>query len=607
MTLPVLYNPGLVSVDTGKNKVSLEFQKKRPADWTAEDAQAFLRAAIGTIPLGYDGYRINYRMIEEHDHWDGGNGWGGHRSPEPIIATRQIADAEPLFTPDDVAGELVRNVVSGLTKQQATVLFTPPVPAEPGSEQEKEQRQRAKDRTQPLLTWWDHKGFWGAIKTAIRRAVWSGRGPLRFRISPAWLVNGRLRTDLSPDEAFEAIEVDAPLPDAAGVYTDPLTLEKAAVYKEVVRDQLRVELWRQERAPGNTAPATTRVKLLTESGAITPAGDEGLRIGGRLPILELRLDPILTEPIRRGNKQLNFSRTVLGRTVEAAGFKQRFIKNAEPNLMWLTERPTMVPVIKEDTSTGRRLYGVRAPWLFGAGTTAELIGWADTDKDKKVTRATPDVTVDEPTDTQFVVQPIKEIATWLYQRAQQGHLATISEAQLSGAAYMQQRALFEDDLEDRKNPTENFIREALETVIAIVAVMAPEFRTFLEEYRITVNLHINAGPVTPDEARSVAELRDKRLISQSTAMSRVGVDDIRSEGQEIQSDPFIQAELELKRAQVYKAWVDAGIDALNAAERAGLSPEEARQLATVRTPAPAPAPASADQRSSTRAPNLTAA
>lgn len=556
--------------------------RKKVASWELNDAKQAVSDAVAAVPLGEQGYTKTYEMIERHDFWQSGKGWAGQRGGgDAVVEARILGNVKPMFVVDDVVGELVENVENGLLAQEPSVGFQAvEQPDDPEGDQAVAQRKRGDQMVEAVSRWWDEKKFWERIGETVRRAAWAGRSPLRLRIAAANLRNGAFPTGLTLAEALSVIELDAPLPDQATVFVDPDTERRVGVVVSKVNDRETAEVWtiegrgRQQRQ--------TKVRILNQLAASRGAPQEldPIDLGGRLPVFELETASLIPEPMRMAQNQLNYFRTVLSRAVEASGFKARFLGNVEPPLMWLDVKPTTEPIVRTDTTTGRTLYGIRSPWVFGADKTTELLGVLQEGADGSKTNATPSVTIDEPTDTSFVTNPADRVRHWMYKTAKQGHLGGTSTAETSGDAYEQARAQHEADLKKRKGPTEGVIRDVIETVIALASLMTGEVSDFLEQYRCVVNLHVSAGPIRPDTARLQKELHDAGLISRETAMNRIGVDDTAAEVALLDQDEMVQMSIEQRRASVISALTNAGFEVHVAAHLAGMDRDAIEALLT---------------------------
>lgn len=564
------------------------------ANWSAENARQAVRESLG------QDFEINRLMLEDKDFWQGGSMWPGHRTGDKGVDDALLRNIEPQFSVDDILSEVMENFADGLLHFEASVMLDPMKPAPKGTPAEETQQQDQTAKLRSLSLWWDRKKFWRKARAAAKRSRYAplkdnpgvGRGDLRFWVPPVNLtttagadgsVTRLLPTLLPLDDALARVEVDDVRPDVAAIYIDPLTRERAAVLLVMVGEQEEVEVW-TVRGQGDTRETVLRV--LTSGNVAAQAVPEFvLKLGGRLPLVELEGDILLTKPTRQIQNILNFITTVLPRTVETAGFKERYFLNAEPPGIWL-RTPPEGPALDKKEEGGVTWYKHRVPWVLGASITTEVQGIWTAGADKVQQFANPGVTIAEPTDPKFVTDAATAVEGLIYKRCRQGHLAITSIAEASGVAYQQHRAQFENDLGNAKAGVEGLVRDGLETALAFAALMSEEAVALLRDYRIVVDLHIHAGPVTPDEARLATELRDKRAIGQQTMMSRVGVEDTVAEEAAIVADPFFQLDLSKKRAEIVQAWIAAGAEMGVAASFAGLTPEETQMLVTASVPQP---------------------
>ena len=566
--------------------------RRKVRQWELNDAKQAVADALAQVQLGERGYQRTFEMVERHNFWQDGYGWAGQRGTEPQVTAKILENVKPMFTPDDVVSELVGNVENGLLSFEPSVSFTPIVePEDPQSEGALAQQKRVKALMGHISRWWDDKRFWERVGLGIRRTTWSGRAPLRLRINPANLeASGAFPTALDPPDAFSRIELDTLLPDAAAVVTDPDTERKVGIVVNKRDDGTEAaEVWTIEGKGTQERVTKCRVLILgggrmNQRNREVAAIEHELRISGRMPVFELQTEPLLTEPMRLGQNQLNYIRTVLSRTVESSGFKSRFLGNVEPQLIWLTAKPTDTPVVKIDRSLGHPLYGIRTPWVFGAGHTSELIGLEEIGANGEKLHATPQVVIDPASDTTWVLDPADRVRKWLYKSAKQGHLGGASTAETSGDAYEQARAQHESDLKKRKGAVEGVVRDIIESAVALAALMSPELVGFLDEFRCVVNLHVNAGPIRPDTARLNRELRDAGLISLETAQTRNGIEDPAAELAALERDPINRIQFRTKQFALIQQAIMAGAEAHVACHFAGMTHEEIEMFITGEVP-----------------------
>ena len=538
---------------------------KPVAQWTTyQDAKA---AVDADLPQDYE---ICRKMLEEGDYWQAGAGWIGHRTGDAVVDAAMRLRIEPQFVADDVTGELVENRTNGLIGQEADISLDPLEPideeadaeevdaeAGPPTADQEQARQKARQRAEQaraaqqqeidqvlgaLSHWWDQKRLWERVAQASDRVSWARRGAVWPYIADGNLqrtpsASGAAPTMTLPtvdslEKALDLIDVDAPAPNMATRYVEPSTGRPVAVILTKIGDQERAQVWQV-----NPTTKKTEVQVFVSGGG-TPAG-VAADLGERLPFGEMRGRRIVTPSVRQTQALLNFAMTVAGRTLETASARERYIVDAEPELLWLTSEPASTPVIKTHKNEAGNvvMWGVRMPRMVGAGILNEIISLEIPAKDGQPQQTkTASVTALDPVDPQFATNAADAITVRLYKRGKQGHLGLAKSGETSGVAYQQARAQFEADLRRLKSPCEGLIRDVIEGALALAGRMSSKAAAILRKYRVVVNLRISAGPITPEEAQLAVSLRDGGLISQQSAQARVGVEDPAAEQEAIDSD-----------------------------------------------------------------------
>jgi hypothetical protein len=162
----------------------------------------------------------------------------------------------------------------------------------------------------------------------------------------------------------------------------------------------------------------------------------------------------------------------------------------------------------------------------------------------------------------------------------QGHLAYTAQAQLSGVAYQQARAVFEQFLRRRKGDVEGLIRDTIAAAIQWAEAMGSGAASIMDDYRVVVNLTVHAGPVLPDQQQATTALYEAGLRSRPTALAETGVEDGDAEAQMLDAEPR-QREEDLKMLVDIVAVLARETSlaaAVRALEAAGFEPEVARAL-----------------------------
>jgi hypothetical protein len=560
------------------------------ASWTLADAQNAIRTAIADT-VTQKGYTANQHFIEQHDHWQKGATWIGPQGGEDRAVQGKVLQAvERQFTPVDVLAEVLDRVVNAVLKREPDVQFVSrdpgPPPAE-GSAEADGLEDAGKAMARAIAAWWDAKSFWACAREAVRRSRWAGRGAVRLWIPPNRLrPNGaepreagtrQLPTGLAFDAALALIEIDAPNPDRALRYQHPDTGDEAVIVETTSEaGEQSVELWYRE-------DTDVVARLLTGDG------EEIFRLVGlgRLPVTEMRAPVLITEPVRRQQNRLNFFESVFVRVIETGGFPERYTTNAASSGVWSKTKPADNPGAQSIEVEGETYYLHEMPRTLGASVTTELVGITTRDAEGNEQLATPGVIFKDPTDPEFVIKGAAHARACILESCHQKHVALEETAQASGSAYEQARADFEDDLASTAEPLERLVRETVEAAIALASIMSRDSGsgTFLERFRTVVTLHVQTGPVTPERMTATSALVAQGLLSQETAMSRLGVEDVEAELARIRTGAASRAELLTKQAAAIKALTDAGASLEAAASIVGLEQDDIMALTATQNPA----------------------
>lgn len=547
------------------------FVGKPFTDWTEDDARAAIDSAVAT-QVGEDAFEANRAYLEDFDHWQDGDAWVGPRSSDDSVWTSQKEVIARQFTPLGKISECLNRVANSLLKQEPDVAFVALEPAEEGSE-EADSQQAATDAMVALISgWWDDKKLWRLARLAVKRARWAVRGSLRVYLPQGSLersgdgdaVTFTLPSKLSFADALDRLELSAPEPDAAYVYTDPNTRERCAIYhfEESTEEgtEEKYELWFLD---GDE----TVFRIV---GGDQDDEEYRVELGGRLPIVEMEADLLVTEVVRAQQRQLDYFNSLSTRVAETGGFPERYTINAEPSGIWLQTPPTHGPALMEKIEGGKNWYLHPAPRTLGAAITTDLRGIPN--EDGKLT--TPSVVFRDPTDPEFAIKSKRDAVLNILHECHQAHVMMNSDAVASGYSREQARADHEDDLTNTKGPLEGMLRDLLELVIAWASQMSEEFPDFLEDYRCVVNLHVNSGPISPEEQRQNNENVKAGTLSRPSAMAMNGVEDVDAELQRIETDPQSLIDIRTKQMTVITTYVAEGMGWETAAIEAGVEEEE---------------------------------
>lgn len=537
-------------------------------EWDYEDCRKKVAAAIAAT-VGEAGYQANYLYIEKGDHWQDGKTWPSHH-PDPIILQRIRDDAKAMFTPVPTLRECVDSEVDALLETEPTVTFVPREPAKEGTPLAATQAEEAGRLLALASEWWDTAGFWDSVRSAVRYSTWAARGGLRRRLLPSAFERVRrgeretflLRDGLTLEDALSRVHVSAPLPDQALLYTDPETRERCAIILfsvgEGATEERAAEIWFAEELEGRKVT----VRRIVVRGRTDAVAETFAEMEGRLPLAELSADPLVTEAARLQQRRRDYAETVLPRTVQTAGFRERYTTNIEPEVEWTTTKPQGEPIRTwTDPDNGTVFYGIPKPAQLGAGFRADLQGRETTGADGKVMLATPSVTIADPVDPAFVTHACYHARATILETCQQLHALEGDKAAESGYSKKQSRARFEKRVRRKKVAAELMITSTLMGALQDAALMAAKNdpdAALLENYRLSVTLHVDTGPLMPDEAREQRDSVTALLLPRADAMSAAGVEDTRAAHEAILADPIQRLAYRKLQGEVFGAFVTNG-------------------------------------------------
>jgi hypothetical protein len=522
----IITEPGQVAVDTPVALAPFN-------TWTYEDV---IREVNNAKLPDYD---VRYLYCVKKDHFQKGKEWVGPGDAEVNTTI------EKQFAPEDAIGEVLANVSNAFSEPQVGV--APIVPTPEGATVSPTVAALMQEAEGLLTDWWDEQNLQEHIMSRLRTSAWAGRAGLRLWVPARFMVRGadgvvRFRPAATMAEALSYIKVVAPAPHEAMILTDPNTQERVAVYldEEVVwgtdgtakETFKRAELIYLDPARTVDVSAYTIIRQVY-SDPKRQSTKALLPLGGYLLFAEMVADNLITEPVMRMQRQLNMMNTLVTRMGETAAFRERYIINARPQGIRYpyTEGDTLYDNAFLETDDENRTWQVvPTERSLGAHTTTELVGLPQSnDRGDTKTYATPSVVFADPVDPKPYLEATEASRRKILRMAAQGHLGGISNAEASGIAYEQARSVFAKDLNKRRIAEEGMLRYTLSGLLALAEVICGQQGKYTRQLRTTVDQHVNPGPRSPDLVRLDMESYDHGLLSDDTAMSRLGVEDVVAE------------------------------------------------------------------------------
>lgn len=491
-------------------------------EWTYEQAHQALRDILPTD------YTVTERYCVDKDHFQEGSQWVGPGTP---TTNSKIGEQ---FAPEDAIGEVLSNVENAFTDIQLTVIG--------------EDDTLVEEATDLLKNWWRSQKMQEHVQERQRTAAWAGWGALRLWVPWRYLATGESGSiTVIPasdvEQGMKYIHAMAPAPENCGIVIDADTMEMAAIYLDEEIEYLpngqqnrypRAELMYLDpnRVPESQAATIVRTVYGNEA---KPGKRVALDLNGHLLTTELRTRSLITEPVLRTQRQLNLLTSLLTRIAETAAFRERYTTNAQPQGRRIPyeDGDTLVDgaFIQRDEE-GRAWQVIPQARTLGAGTTTELVGLPRMGNTGDANgHESPGVVIADPVDPGPYTLAADTVRRKILRMCGQGHLGGASNAESSGIAYEQARAVFEKDLEKRKIAEEHMLAELLTAALRFGEQIAGTPGLYTDSVRINVTQHINPGPRSPDLVRLDLEAYEAGALSLPTVQSRMGVEDTDAEAE----------------------------------------------------------------------------
>lgn len=344
-----------------------------------------------------------------------------------------------------------------------------------------------------------------ALTNAVQSMLIASRGYLRL-----WTPQ-RFRKSSNP---ILRVCLHSPHPGSVTINRDPdgFTESIEYVYSQDKKERKEVQFLDDD---GLTVFYTLDEKgielpILDADNNELPFTRTSLDLGGRYTIYEMRSPSLITDSIKRSQDAINYSLTLMIRNLNEAGFRERLIMGATPPGRWEGDK-----FIPDEFITGPG----RVNFISGVpleDDTGNLRGYTN-----------PTVFNSEPVNVQTFIDTAQTFIVAIYHQMRQAHLLG-NDLQLSGVSREQSRTDFETALGNFSGTIEAAVSGIYG---AALASMVQGDRNF-EQYKnldVSVQLRLNASKPTPLERVQNREDYKEKLLSRTTAMARIGVDNIDAE------------------------------------------------------------------------------
>jgi len=513
------------------------------------------------------------------DHWQEGEGWVG---PHPNVGEdgyeETMSEIEAAFVSRNVIGEVVERHASFILGSHPRWGLVPRRPLEEKEEPTSEEQGLIDEAEAALTVWWDARRAHEVMLDLARTVLWARRSALRL-----YVPKGKLARVAKGNRETTVIPRAATLGEALGkLWPEHPNYNRATVVEDDdTKEQCGVFLFESE-TEDRTAELAELSYVEGETTVIAIIGGERreafkLKLGGRLPMYEIKRPLLITDQIQRSQRALNLAASMLPRNVVTGGFLERVLLNAQLPGVWQTdERGEKIRFIPDDMAVG-------------AGTTNALVGVEVTDEQGKRTLTTPDVKWREPVAVTPSIDAKQEHYRDILEEAKQGHIITGADSKIGWKSRKQLRADSDKALGLTKAPVEAAGRWLLETALAMAEAFMGTPGKYTSVLRADFICLASSGPIEMDEAQDNRNAAKDGFLSRATAMERNGVDDVDAELGRIAAEPGARVDQAAKQAGAIKTLTDAGADVRGAAEYIGAEPDRARLLVGTDRPDPEPA------------------
>lgn len=479
---------------------------------TGHQAEAAIRA------LPWRDWAAANRRYAVGDHWQEGAGWSGPW-PDGVDdeATRARAEIARAFTPQNAVGEVLERHVGGVVGREPAWGLTVRRPLRQGRAPTRAEQALIDEAEAALTSWWDARKLLTVLQRSAEDLLLGGRATLRLFVPAGLRVDGVIPRAASLEAALTSYcYLDHPAPAAATVITDPATQQRCGVYLYQENHQTVAELTYVDMATGETV-----LRVLREDQAASEAG--AWPLGGRLLVEAAERTPLVTEPIRRLQNQLNLARTMSGRNIVQGGFLERLILGGQMPGAWVDEPAG------ELRADGSRKRFVPRPLKVGAGRTNFISGQPIYDAQGRVSSYTsPSVVYRDPVSTATFREAADDDHRAILSEARQLHALMASDATASGESRIQARADFAKSLLVTKAELDAQGRWLIEAALALAAVFAGVPGRYAG-LRATFDCRLDTGPLTAAERAQIVAEVEKGVCSLETALAMLGHDDVGAE------------------------------------------------------------------------------
>lgn len=384
---------------------------------------------------------------------------------------------------------------------------------------EDDQRSTLEKEADGLLgAWWrlDKNHPEKAIRNAMTFARREGRGALRFRVASGILAQDakgvrRVRRGLSREKIAQYIRLECiELPEDVRVAQHPDTFAWSGVYAYTDPEG-------NPAAEVCVVDGEETVLRILKSNQAEPVVSR-LQLGGRITLLVLELEPLITPQMLQNQMAFNTTSTMILRNTELAGFMERYGINIEPPF----------EEIDDPNKPGKKIRVYATPQLGAARMTI----WNGTTKpqfdDRKnyvgeTPLGTPSYGRFEPVSPEALMESASHSRINIYEEVGQVYVLMGAEATASG--YSREVAIADFDI--IRQPVvelgQAVIGQVAEVFLALVGALSGEPKRY-ENIQVEGLVTSRVVPPTPEDRAADRADAAVGIISMLEARQRQGMD-----------------------------------------------------------------------------------
>ena len=416
---------------------------------------------------------------------------------------------------------------------------------------------------QALTVWWDEREIHKLLKRLLFRMLWGRQCVFRLYVPTGLLpASGNIRKSTLTD-ALGLIYLEIPEPEEGFVYVHPENNAKLGVvlYQDVTgRDAAELTFLDET--------GRTVVKTLPE--ADVGGGD----FRKHLTIVQVSVDTaLITEQVRQLQDALNVTLTLLLKGLNDNHFLERLFFDTLAPGHWEYE----------DDGQGGKRRGRYVPDPEGRATGGRVDSYLQSldyvDEEGKTVLAPGRVTIRDPLDPSGTIKGVDYWYQALLEEVRQTHILINQSATPSGKSRDESRVDFSDSGKDPELQAELAGRELLTTVMAMAEAFMGTPGKWTDRFKPAFKCNARYGKLSVEERTQNMNEVEVNLMSEETAMSLNGIDDVDAEKSIISRQPNSMLKLSRSRAETVTLWA-AEFPREVALQLAGVPEDEVNDIMT---------------------------